>query len=171
MAFIAFVDKINRALAILVTTMMMAMLVIIFSAVATRFILNFSPSWAEEAARYLMIWVCFLGAPLAVGVGGHVGVQMFMSRLPLGPRKAIRLLTCAAIEIFLAVVVVKAFVLVQMISTQESAALRIPIYYVYLAVPIGCILLGVEFLCVMLKGTEGGDYSAFQAGGSLGGID
>jgi TRAP-type C4-dicarboxylate transport system permease small subunit len=115
--------------------------------------------------------MCFLGAPLAVGVGGHVGVQMFMTRLPLGPRKAIRLLTCAAIEIFLAVVVVKAFVLVQMISMQESAALRIPIYYVYLAVPIGCILLGVEFLCVMLKGTEGGDYSAFQAGGSLGGID
>jgi len=171
MTFIAFVDKVNRGLAILVTTMMMAMLVIIFSAVGTRSILNFSPVWAEESARYLMIWVCFLGAPLAVGVGGHVGVQLFMTRLPLGPRKAIRLLTIAAIEVLLAVVVAKAFVLVGMISMQESPALRIPIYYVYLAVPIGCILLGVEFLYVILKGTEGGDYSAFRAGGSLRGIE
>jgi C4-dicarboxylate transporter DctQ subunit len=171
MIVITLVDKINRGLAILVTTMMMAMLVIIFSAVTTRSLFNFSPVWAEESARYLMIWVCFLGGPLAVGIGGHVGVQVVMARLPLGLRKAVRLVTMAAIELFLVVVVTKAFVLIDMISMQESPALRIPIYYVYLAVPIGCILLGIEFLYVVLKGTQGGDYSAFQAADSLRGVE
>ena len=161
----------NMILAGLVSLMMGVMLVVIFMAAASRYLLNASPTWAEELARYLMVWVCFLGAPLAVGEGGHVGVQVLMARLPLGPKKAIRLLTIAAIELFLGVVVAKAFVLIGMITMQESPALRIPIYYVYLAVPIGCILLGIEFLCVVLKGTQGGDYLAFQAAESLRGVE
>ena len=43
----------------LVLLMLAAMAVIVFTNVALRYLTNFSLTWAEEVARYLMIWMTF----------------------------------------------------------------------------------------------------------------
>lgn len=155
----------NMTLAALVSLMMGVMLVVIFMAATSRYLLNASPTWAEELARYLMVWVCFLGAPLAVGGGGHVGVQIFMQRLPWAARRLVRISTIIAIEVFLVIVITKAYDLNLLILTQQSPALRIPMHYVYAAAPIGCALLGLEFIFALVRGPVDGEYPPFTTGG------
>ena len=68
----------DRAAFVLVAALMGAMGVIAFMAVFYRFILHDPITWSEEAARYMMVWVTFLGAGYAMGKGRHIGVTMFV---------------------------------------------------------------------------------------------
>ncbi len=166
--FIRLVEKvINKILLVMVCSMMFAMLVAISIQVTCRYLLNFSPTWTEEVARYLMIWLCFFGAPLAVGIGGHVGIQYFMLKVPSELRKAVRIITMISIIVLLLIIVKKGYDLNLLIWVQVSPALRISMGYVYLAVPVGCILMVIEFVYAILKGTKDGDHLPFIPGGEI----
>ncbi len=58
------------------------MTVIIILQVFMRYLFLYSLSWSEEVARYLMIWVSFLGASLALKYGFHIGVEFVINRIP-----------------------------------------------------------------------------------------
>ena len=73
-----FLEVFDRAAFILVAALMGAMGVIAFMAVFYRFVLHDPITWSEEAARYMMVWVTFLGAGYAMGKGRHIGVTMFV---------------------------------------------------------------------------------------------
>ena len=55
----------DRAAYGLVALLMGGMGVIAFAAVFFRFVLSDPLTWSEEAARYMMVWVTFLGAGYA----------------------------------------------------------------------------------------------------------
>jgi len=52
--------------------MMLAMFGMVFTNVVTRYGFGFSIGWAEEVSSFLMIWVTYLGAGLAMREGRHV---------------------------------------------------------------------------------------------------
>jgi TRAP-type mannitol/chloroaromatic compound transport system permease small subunit len=62
--------------------MVAIMTVIIILQVFMRYLFLYSLSWSEEVARYLMIWVSFLGASLALKYGFHIGVEFVINRVP-----------------------------------------------------------------------------------------
>ncbi len=43
------------------------MLVIRFAQVVPRYFFNYTPEWSEELARFLFVWVVFLGSALIMG--------------------------------------------------------------------------------------------------------
>ena len=51
-----------------VVLLLAAMSSIVFANVSLRYLSNFSITWAEEVARYLMIWMTFLGAGLSLRI-------------------------------------------------------------------------------------------------------
>jgi TRAP-type C4-dicarboxylate transport system permease small subunit len=55
--------------------------VIVIIQVLLRYIFFYSLSWSEEVARFLMIWVSFLTAGLAVQKGLHIGMESLIIRL------------------------------------------------------------------------------------------
>ena len=56
----------------------MALLLLALSAqVASRYLLGSSIGWTEEVARYLFIWLVFLGASAAIRRRIHVAVDLF----------------------------------------------------------------------------------------------
>jgi len=52
------------------------MVCLILGQVFFRYILNDAPNWTEEAARFGMLWMTGLMAPLAYRMGGFVGIDM-----------------------------------------------------------------------------------------------
>ena len=75
----------NRAIIFL---MMAVMATLVFVNVVTRYVFNFSIIWAEEVSQYLMIWIAYLGAGLALREGRHVAVEMLQDRLPAAQQQA-----------------------------------------------------------------------------------
>jgi TRAP-type C4-dicarboxylate transport system permease small subunit len=120
--------------------------------VVTRFVLHDPSSWTEELATFLMIWVGLLGASVALKRGAHLGIDYFVSKLSPRKRAATEIFVFAVCALFSAFVLVGGGVaLVRDVLEQEqtSAALRIKMGYVYLALPISGFFLtlySLEFL-------------------------
>ncbi len=112
--------------------------------VFTRFILRNPSSFTEELARYLLIWVGLLGASYASGKKMHLAITVVLEGLKGKSRLGAELIIQACVFAFsLLVMVVGGFRLAAMTFTlnQISAALRIPLGYVYLVIPLSGLLI------------------------------
>jgi TRAP-type C4-dicarboxylate transport system permease small subunit len=56
--------------------------IVVFLQFFTRYVLNNSLAWTEEAARYLLILVCFLGSISAVRRGSQISLEFLQRALP-----------------------------------------------------------------------------------------
>ena len=138
---------VNRALVI---ALLAAMAVMVFANVALRFLTDHSILWTEEASRYAMVWLTFLGAGPVLRYGGHIGID---SLERAQPRQAplVRGVICVLLALFFAVMVVVGIRYAMLTWAQTTPVLEIPIGAVYLAMPIGFGLMLVH-LVVMARG-------------------
>lgn len=128
--------------------MLIAMSIIVFMQVICRFILKSSLPWSEEASRYLLVWVSFLGGAYGVRRGAHLGVEAVILMLPKKLRSFVELLSMV-IGIALCGIILKYgvdIVITQMNRMQYSPAMRIPMGYVYLAIPVGMVLFIIRYI-------------------------
>ncbi len=58
------------------------MVCLILGQVFFRYVLNDAPNWTEEGARFCMLWMTGLLAPLAMRLGGFVSIDMLERALP-----------------------------------------------------------------------------------------
>ena len=58
------------------------MVCLILGQVFFRYVLNDAPNWTEEGARFGMLWMTGLMAPLAMRMGGFVAIDMLERALP-----------------------------------------------------------------------------------------
>jgi TRAP-type C4-dicarboxylate transport system permease small subunit len=137
----------NRAIIFL---MMAVMATLVFTNVITRYIFNFSIIWAEEVSQYLMVWIAFLGAGLALRQGRHVAIEIFQDRLRAPHGRALRAAIAGMILVFLAVLTVLGVQFVAFAWIQETPVLNISLGIPYLAVPIGAMLF-VLHLCFVFR--------------------
>ncbi len=120
------------------------MTVMIFLQVIYRYVLGESLSFSEELARYMFIWSVAMGSALALRTRSHIGVEILVERLPASMAKPAKVLACAISLVFYGMLIWYGFEMVGETMDQESAALELPMGYVYLAVPLSAIAL---FIC------------------------
>lgn len=125
-----------------------AMSCIVFANVSLRFLTNFSITWSEEVARYLMIWMTFIGAGLALRFGGHVAINNFQEMLPLPAQRLTRTVVAILLLAFCVVMVWMGYDYLSRMRFQVTPATRVSFSYIYAAMPIGFILLIVHLLLV-----------------------
>jgi TRAP-type C4-dicarboxylate transport system permease small subunit len=135
---------VDRALEWLLVGFMSLMVVNVLWQVATRFLLRNPSSFTEEIARYLLVWVGVLGGAYAVGERIHLAIDLLPSKLG-GRRKAmLELFIEACIFVFAALVLViggMGLVWLTLGLGQTSAALQIPLGFVYLVLPLSGLLM------------------------------
>src|SRR5690606_5872286 len=77
-----------------------AMSCIVFANVALRYLTNFSIPWAEEVARYMMVWMTLIGAGLTLRYGGHVAISNVMEMLSPRAQRLLRALIVVCLLAF-----------------------------------------------------------------------
>jgi TRAP-type C4-dicarboxylate transport system permease small subunit len=135
------VSLVNRAAEIVVISEYIALITIIPVAVFFRYVLNNSLVWAEELARYLFIWITFLGAGLGVGKKVHVGIDALTRKLPDIPRRRVEIGVSIGVMIFLIALIIYGLQLTAFGMENKSLILGISMGYVYLAAPVGGIVM------------------------------
>lgn len=101
-------------------------------------------SWTEELARYLLVWVGLIGAGYAVGRRAHLAIDLLPTNLSGRKRQVNLIVIELCVVLFAATVMVwggSRLVLAQLSVGQIAAALPVKMGYVYLAAPLGGILM------------------------------
>ena len=130
-----YLDKIEEALAVAILSYMLCVLAY---QIVLRFIFNSSNNWSEESARYLFVWFVYLTASLAILKNAHIRID---AALHLYPKKQIRAIIVFGYLLFIgycaAVVWYSSLYCMNIYrSEQVSLGIGIPMYIVYLSLPV-----------------------------------
>lgn len=121
---------------------MIVMLAIIFMQVITRYVFGFSFEWSEELARFLFVWVVFLGSALIMGEEGHLAVEL-LPRLLKGtkPGFLLNLFINACGYVFIFLLIVQGWKMTETMTFQTAPGLGISMSYVYFIMPLSGVLM------------------------------
>lgn len=132
---------------------MAIMTVIVFIQVVMRYVFSNSLSWSEELARFIFLWLSWIGASYAVRERSHFRVEMFANMIKGKKRiyfEYMILIAWFAFSFFLAWQGTMLLMFLQE-TGQESAAMRIPMTWPYASVPIGSALMCIRLIFEMNK--------------------
>ncbi|MCK6205249.1 TRAP transporter small permease [Bacillus infantis] len=131
---------------------LLLMVLIVFINVLGRFVFNFSISWSEEAARYLMIWATFIAASLGVKKGSHITLDILTVYLPEKANRIVRAISyiLSMVYCILLLVIGIPFIMDMIAKGQISPALHMPIHFVYLAIVAGAVLMLIRYILLFI---------------------
>jgi len=139
--------------------LMGGLLLVLFLQVFTRYVLNDPLSWTEEAARYLYVYIVFLGASAAISDRSHVAIGFLAAMLPLPLRFALSVGLNAAILFLLGNLVYWGLRATLRQATIEMMTIEISYAWVYGIVPVTAVLMSLRTLVIMRE-----DWQAYRAG-------
>lgn len=142
----------ERALDALAATAVAAMAAAMFYQVFGRYVLSHAPSWSEELARYLMVWLTMLGSAAVLRAGGHITVTTLTDALPPAVQRAVLAVRDAALVSACGVLAWWGTGYAAINGAQESAAMEIPMRIPYAALPVGAALIAVLVLLARFAG-------------------
>ncbi|RMH49340.1 MAG: TRAP transporter small permease [Bacteroidetes bacterium] len=135
---------VDRVLAGFLVVLMAVMTLNVLWQVFTRFILGDPSAFTDELSRYLLIWLGVLGAGYGVGQRIHLAIDLF-PRKQTGARRIYTDLFIESIVLLFAVAVMivggTQLVYVTLALEQTSAALQVPLGYVYIVLPVSGLLI------------------------------
>ena len=133
---------INKIIEIMCTLIMGYMVLAVCWQVITRFILKNPSTLTEEILRYLLVWTTMVGGAYAYGRRKHLSINILTKKLPRNGQKILDIVIQAVIILFSVIVMIMGGMrLVSTTSNQISAALRLPMPYVYASVVVGGVLI------------------------------
>lgn len=77
-----------RSLEWVMVALLAVMVLLVFGNVVLRYAFSSGITVSEELSRWLFVWMCFLGAIVAVKEHAHLGTDMLVARLGRGGRRA-----------------------------------------------------------------------------------
>jgi C4-dicarboxylate transporter, DctQ subunit len=155
--FLRFLDHLEE---VLIASLIAIATLIIFVAVIHRYgstvpvlypyLRDVDMSWAQELCIYMFVWMAKFGAAYGVRQGIHVGVDVFVNMIAPNKRRPVILLSLLSGALFTGIVgsLGAHFVWGIYQTGQVSNDLEIPMWIVYLAVPLGSYLMCFRFLQV-----------------------
>jgi len=99
-----------------------------------------------ELGGYMLIWVCFFGIPYGLREGRHIRVDIVTSHMPKNIQTLFLIIGNSICVVFSLIITWEGIKLIRMFYeiAEYSIILLIPMYIVYIAMPIGMILFAVE---------------------------
>ena len=152
-------QRVNRFLEVFLVALMIGMVLNVLWQVASRYLLNSPSSFTDELARYLLIWIGFIGAAYGTGKHIHLAIDLLPSKIKNPGHKLLhQKIINGLIAIFSLLVMVVGglrLVYVTLILDQRSSALDIPLGIVYMAIPLSGLIILFYTLNDIARGGQG----------------
>ncbi len=142
-------SKVARAASMVLHGLMIAMLSVlalsVFTQVLMRYVLAAPPFWTEELARFMLIWLTFIGIASVQLKNEQIGVDWIAPLLPPRGQYVLRIANHLLVLAILGAIVWAGFAIANL-GSQTSPALGIGMYFIYGALPVG----GIATMLVVL---------------------
>ncbi|MEY2904901.1 MAG: hypothetical protein RJA52_917 [Bacteroidota bacterium] len=154
-----YLDKIIGSLLIV---LIVSMVLNVTWQVVSRYVFQNPSSFTDELARYMLIWLGLLGAVYVAGQDKHLAIDILLNKLPMESKWILKIGIHLAVLGFVCLVMVLGginLVYITYTLEQKSAALRWPLAWVYMIVPVSGWLIGIYQLIFINR-----CYSAWKTG-------
>jgi TRAP-type C4-dicarboxylate transport system permease small subunit len=135
---------IDKILEIIMIAMVITITIAVVWQVMSRYIFNAPSSFTEELAKFLLIWITFLGAIYTSNKKLNIAIDLLPGRLKPPFSNYLKIIIHSFVILFSLVVMVTGgsnLVYLNWILGQQTAALQIPIALVYLILPVSGVLI------------------------------
>lgn len=146
-----FERRLSRVEDYLAVVIIVVMSLAVLFQVISRFVIKAPLSYTEELSRYMLIWLTFIGASLALHDDKHFAVDVLSHRLSAFGQSVYKFIITGLMLAYLVVLFANSIPLLEVAAMQTSAALDIPMDYVYLAIPVGTGLMIVHAALSMVN--------------------
>jgi len=140
------IHLINESIKYILNLLLFVMVMVVFAQVLIRYMFDHPLAWSEELARYLLVWITFLGAAYAMSKQAHVGVEVFVKLFPVYIQKGMLLLATFISLFFFSVLIYQGYLFTLRTMAQTSPVLHLPMGGVYSIIPISGLLLIINLL-------------------------
>lgn len=121
--------------------------------VIARFVFGDSIMFSGELNRILIIMITFAGIGYAARHGRHIRMSAIYDALPVGGRKA--LMIVIALFTSLVMFFLCYYAMIYIIDLQSKGrvlpSLQMPIWIIYVWVPLGFLVTGIQYLLTAIK--------------------
>lgn len=132
----------SRLVIIVMTVLVLDVLIQVASGIVIRVSNPFS--FTDELAEFLLIWVGLLGAAYVSGQKQHLAIELIYRRLSEKNTRRLNIFISILIILFATSVLVIGgirFVIINIKMEQLSAAMQLPVWYVYLVLPLSGLFI------------------------------
>lgn len=147
-------NRLNSILEKILVVILGVMVINVSWQVFSRYVLANPSSFTDELARYLMIWLGVMGTAYVSGKKLHVAIDILPDKL--SPKRQVKLKKIINLIIILFATLIfvvggSKLVYLSYILGQKSAALQIPLYVVYLCIPLSGLCIVFFKMCDLKK--------------------
>lgn len=128
-----FMDKLFKGIDYFTGILTGLMVLFVFLNVVLRTFFNSGLTWSEELARYLFVYVTYIGAISAMRANGHLGVDTLISRVKPKVQMVMYLVSQTMIAVLMCILISGAYKMVLQNTESRTAALGIPYSVLYFA--------------------------------------
>lgn len=112
--------------------------------ILSRYVMVYPLPWTEELARFLFLWIVFLGAAYIFRSDGHISINFLVNNFPSGLRMIVFVVMQIFIITFLVIVVFVGTDLVFKVWNLPTTSLEISSAWEYSAVPVSCAIMAIR---------------------------
>lgn len=143
-------DILDKIAEVIIVVMLGAMVLITGAQIICRLFFT-ALSWSEEATRYLLIWSTMFGAGCVYKHSGHISISVLQDMLPGKAKDILQIAVHILCMILFGLIVFYGIQYFGRQGSQLSAAMRLPMRYVYTCIPVGCSLMFFHALDAVLN--------------------
>ncbi|MBR1130113.1 TRAP transporter small permease [Bradyrhizobium iriomotense] len=136
---------------------LLVIVTIVFYQVFGRYVLNSSPTWTENLALVLILYVTLIGAAVGVRDAGHIGMDSLLVMLPDHAREKIEIVIHVLVAVFGIAMAYNGWILGASVGTVKIPNLGLPEVIRYVPLIASGILIvsfSIEHIIALLRGEE-----------------
>jgi TRAP-type transport system small permease protein len=138
----------DKILSYIVAALLVVMSGVVFGNVISRYFLDTTWGWYEEVSRFLLIWIVFLGAVIALIRSDHLSIDLLPLVFPPRICRGMAVLTDMLVLAALAIMFRGAWDMAidSLASGWVASSIPIPYGWVYMIGPVSAVLMFIQTL-------------------------
>ncbi len=143
-------DMLDKIMEYVIVVMLGIMVVVTGAQIVCRVFFT-ALSWSEEATRYLLIWSSLYGAGCVYKHSGHIAITVLRDSLPDRAKHVLQIVVHLLCMMVFVLIIRYGIQYFGKQGNQLSAAMRLPMRYVYLCIPTGAAVMFIHGLDAVLQ--------------------
>lgn len=149
-----FIDTlISRFEGVMLAVGVIAMTVNTIAAVISRFVFNSAITFTDELNMIFIVVVTYAGLSYAARNGRHIRMSAIYDAMPAKTRKALMIVMASVTSAFMFFLSFYSYYYIFEVykSGRILPALGLPVFYIYLWVPVGFVVTGLQYAFTVVK--------------------